>query len=329
VQLERNPIAAFSTSLDTCTYRLALSNQAQFASANSWLVSDGSISSAVNPVYDFSSPGNYSIQLIAATNSGCADTAVASINVPPKAKADYSIVHTDCDSLVSFANNSNNAVTYSWTFGDAATSSLENPDHTYTNPGSVNIQLVATSPHQCHDTITKNMNLIFRIPAEFSSFMDTCSEITYFYNQSPRSSTYTWVFGDGKGSSADNPYHIYRATENYFVTFITNKGTTCEERTVRTVNFEEREGEVITIPNTFTPNNDGTNDRFRIFSYRPCEVYSLSILNRWGEKVYESDDALNADWDGRYKGDFVQEGVYSFFLKGKTVNKTGYILVIR
>jgi gliding motility-associated-like protein len=329
ITLDRTPIANFATLLDTCAYKLALENQTQFATQYSWLISDGNISSDDNPSHDFSQPGNYSIQLIASTASGCADTISSAVNVPPKAKADYSIVHTDCDSLVSFVNNSQNAVTYNWTFGDANTSSLENPDHTYYNPGDVQIQLVVASPHQCLDTITKDINLIFRIPADFSLFMDTCSSITYFNSRSPRATTYNWDFGDGHGSADINPFHVYHSTDRYEVLFITNKGTVCEERTSGPVKFEEREGEIISIPNTFTPNSDGKNDRFHIFSYRPCEMYSLNVFNRWGEQVYETDDALNTDWDGRYKGAFVEEGVYVYYLKGKTVNKTGYILVIK
>jgi gliding motility-associated-like protein len=329
IQLERNPIAMFNTALDTCFYKLQTNNQSQFASQYSWWISDGNFSTDANPSHDFMQAGNYSIRLIASTTSGCTDTSAISLNLPPKAIADYSIIHTDCDSLVSLSNNSQNASSYHWTFGDSDTSTLENPDHTYINPGNVQIQLVATSPHQCRDTVTKEIDLVFRIPAEFSLFTDTCSSITYFRNSSPRANTYDWDFGDGTESSATNPFHIYHSTNGYAVTFITNMGTVCEERTTGVVKFEEREGEIISIPNTFTPNNDGKNDRFHIFSYRPCEVYSLNIFNRWGERVYESDDALNVDWDGRYKGNFIEEGVYVYYLEGRTVNKTGYILVIK
>lgn len=60
----------------------------------------------------------------------------------------------------------------------------------------------------------------------------------------------------------------------------------------------------IYIPNAFSPNNDGINDRFQLFA-KPNESYfikSYQIFNRWGQKVYEAKDfdIKNSDfwWDG-------------------------------
>jgi gliding motility-associated-like protein len=329
ILLERAPVASFNTNLDTCTYKLSMSNQTQFATGYSWLISDGSFSTSNNFIHDFALPGGYTIQLIALTASGCSDTVASTVNIPPKAKADYSLIHYDCDSVVTFVNNSQNAVSYNWTFGDSKSSTAENPDHIYTTPGNVQIQLIVTSAHQCRDSIAQQLDLIFRIPADFAFSIDSCSEITTFYNLAPKANTYEWNFGDGSSSNEVNPLHVYRSTEKYLVTFITNEGSVCEEKTEQYISFEEREGEVISIPSAFTPNKDGRNDRFKIFGYKPCEVYSLNIFNRWGERVYESNDALNDEWDGAYKGSFVPEGVYVYTLKGKTVNKSGYIVVIK
>jgi gliding motility-associated-like protein len=329
IQLDRKPIALFSTTLDTCAYAISVVNETEFANLYSWWISDGTVSNSTSLSHEFNSPGNYTIQLVALTNSGCVDTISSMVNIPPKAIADYSYQHYDCDSVVTFDNNSQNAVFYQWTFGDSNSSNAENPNHIYAYPGQVAIQLIVTSAHQCRDTMNKMLDLVFRIPADFSYAIDSCSSVTTFYNLSPKSNTYTWNFGDGSVSSETNPVHIYPTTENYTVTFVTNQGTICEERIEQKIRYEEREGEVISIPNSFTPNRDGKNDRFRIFSYRPCEVYAINIFNRWGERIYESDDALHDEWDGTYKGDFVQEGVYVYELKGKTINKSGYIVVIK
>jgi gliding motility-associated-like protein len=329
VQLDRKPIAQFSTVLDTCAYKLSGDNQTEFANLYSWLISDGTVANSANLSHEFSAPGNYSIQLVALTNSGCTDTISSMINIPPKAIADYAYEHYDCDSLVNFVNNSQNAVSYEWTFGDLYSSNAENPNHIYSYPGHVDIQLIATSLHQCRDTINKQLDLVFRIPADFNYAIDSCSSVTTFFNLSPKASTYIWNFGDGSISSEANPVYVYPTTENYTVTFITNQGTVCEQSIEQKIRYEEREGEVISIPNAFTPNKDGKNEHFKIYSYRPCEIYAINIFNRWGERIYESDDALNDEWDGTYKGEFVQEGVYVYELKGKTVNKSGYIVVIK
>lgn len=69
------------------------------------------------------------------------------------------------------------------------------------------------------------------------------------------------------------------------------------------------------IPNAFTPNGDGTNDFWQLFgnmkSFKQVEVM---VFNRIGEKVFESND-INFKWDGTYKGEFAQPGVYSYVAK--------------
>ncbi|MBL7932810.1 MAG: gliding motility-associated C-terminal domain-containing protein, partial [Bacteroidia bacterium] len=72
------------------------------------------------------------------------------------------------------------------------------------------------------------------------------------------------------------------------------------------------------IPNTFTPNDDGENDRFRVLGFKIDEV-KLSIYNRWGEKVFETND-LSVGWDGKYKGKPADVGVFGWYLTAKCVN---------
>ncbi len=69
------------------------------------------------------------------------------------------------------------------------------------------------------------------------------------------------------------------------------------------------------VPNTFTPNDDGLNDVFYIFSETDIP-YSMSIFDRWGNRVFEGVDLTTNDftqgWDGRFNGRLVSQGVYSF-----------------
>jgi gliding motility-associated-like protein len=68
----------------------------------------------------------------------------------------------------------------------------------------------------------------------------------------------------------------------------------------------------IYMPNAFTPNSDGINDNIGLYYDCPGIKYiKLSIFDRWGEKVYETDD-LDGRWDGTYKGEKVGPGVYSY-----------------
>ncbi len=69
------------------------------------------------------------------------------------------------------------------------------------------------------------------------------------------------------------------------------------------------------IPNAFTPNGDGKNEVFNVFgNLQAVKFMEVSIFNRIGEKVFESND-INFGWDGNYKGKPADFGVYTYVLR--------------
>jgi len=78
----------------------------------------------------------------------------------------------------------------------------------------------------------------------------------------------------------------------------------------------------IFTPNAFTPNGDGNNDYLQIFgNLAGVKKLDLMIFNRWGEKVYETND-VNFQWDGRFKGDLIESSVLVYVMK--IVHLDGY-----
>lgn len=67
-------------------------------------------------------------------------------------------------------------------------------------------------------------------------------------------------------------------------------------------------------PNVFSPNRDGINDCFRLLWGKDQAIvdYELSIYNRWGTPVFTTSDPL-ACWDGRFKEQLADIGVYVWF----------------
>jgi gliding motility-associated-like protein len=81
------------------------------------------------------------------------------------------------------------------------------------------------------------------------------------------------------------------------------------------------------VPNAFTPNGDGNNDLFEIYGNKKVwKELSISIFNRWGEKVFESND-IQFFWDGTYKGVLQNPGVYVYQLNLSYIN--GYFLPVQ
>lgn len=90
------------------------------------------------------------------------------------------------------------------------------------------------------------------------------------------------------------------------------------------------------VPNAFTPNNDGVNDVFFPVSER-IKSYTLSVYNRWGEKVFYSEDPSIA-WDGTFQGlpassdTYAWEIAYDTYEDGKGLVKKsqkGIVTMIR
>ena len=88
------------------------------------------------------------------------------------------------------------------------------------------------------------------------------------------------------------------------------------------------------VPNAFTPNNDGNNDEFCLKGWEQCvEVFKISIFNRWGEKVFESEDP-NFCWDGKYLGLKLDPAVFVYQINallvgGEKITKKGNITLIK
>jgi gliding motility-associated-like protein len=88
----------------------------------------------------------------------------------------------------------------------------------------------------------------------------------------------------------------------------------------------------IFIPNGFTPNGDGVNDEWQVFGTGIKDI-KATVYNRWGEKVFESDDQSQG-WDGTYRGQAQPPGVYVYlvdvvYLSGEKVTKHGSLTLIR
>jgi gliding motility-associated-like protein len=87
------------------------------------------------------------------------------------------------------------------------------------------------------------------------------------------------------------------------------------------------------VPNAFTPNGDGKNDKFEILTLDNYKLTSLLIYNRWGQVVFESRGSYKG-WDGMFKGLPQPQGIYVYRLemqapsRGKIIKK-GTVLLIR
>ena len=74
------------------------------------------------------------------------------------------------------------------------------------------------------------------------------------------------------------------------------------------------------VPNTFTPNGNGQNDEFKVYSNVMKSVHWM-IFNQWGEKVFETSE-IQGTWDGKYKSKPQPVGVYVYVVAATLVDGT-------
>jgi gliding motility-associated-like protein len=87
----------------------------------------------------------------------------------------------------------------------------------------------------------------------------------------------------------------------------------------------------IYIPSAFTPNNDGTNDKWEIPGLALYPDALVTVFNRWGEKVYQSKAYFSHPWNGFFKGQ-MQPGVYVYLVQLNDASKQifeGTVTLIR
>lgn len=210
-----------------------------------WSFGNGFNSSLTNPKHLYQSPTNYTVNLTASTVEGCSNqkSYVVTIYNMPTANFNYSDVCLN--QLMNFTSTSSIAIgslSYSWNFGDAATSSVQNPVHLYTADQSYPVTLIVNSNFNCKDTMIKTVT-VNPLPKVKFGVSPVCDGITSQFSDSSTInsgtiSNYNWDFSDGSSSTAQNPFHLFLNVGNYNVTLsaISNFGCVNDTTQLVTVN---------------------------------------------------------------------------------------------
>lgn len=130
-----------------------------------------------------------------------------------------------------------------------------------------------------------------------------CGNILYTIGFESTNGNYHWSNGDTTKQT------LITQPGTYQLTLTKN---TCALTDSITIASMESAADTVFVPNVFTPNNDGINDVFEIVT-NGQEVVNLQVYNRWGLKVFETNQAI---WDGTYpSGTESPDGVYYYLLE--------------
>ena len=179
----------------------SFTNLSSGASNYNWDFGDNLNSTIENPAHSYTTGGYYNVSLISSDNFGCADTLVINNLVYiPGPVLDFDIDQVfGCDSLtISITNNSSNTSNYLYNFGDGATSNLQSPSYTYSNPGSYQISLVGEDSAGCQVAFTSSEIITVDVSPILSyqiSDTNLCiGESFSITNNSIFSNTHQWTY---------------------------------------------------------------------------------------------------------------------------------------
>lgn len=161
------PTANFTYTGGGCTAPCAVlcNNQSKNATSYEWDFGDGFKAYDLNPSHTYTSSGVFTITLIAKGEGGSATFSTQVLiqqsqqSLLPSPNFSFSGAGLMAPSRVTFGNTSTNSTSYSWDFGDGASSTLENPSHTYTYGGTFSVTLTATNAAGSK-SISKNINIL-------------------------------------------------------------------------------------------------------------------------------------------------------------------------
>lgn len=198
-----------------------------------WDFGDNNSSTSATPVHTFSNPGTYITSLVVADKIGCRDSSTKVIKVfSAKSKFALSDSFAICPPLVVNASNtSSNFKSYQWDFGDGSYSTLLNPSHIYTYPGTYTISLAVSNTGGCTDTMRKN--IVINGPTGSFGYVPTrvCNPGSVSYNIiSNNAISYIWDFSDGNTlyTTQNSTSHIYSSPGIYVPKVIIEDGGGCK-----------------------------------------------------------------------------------------------------
>lgn len=264
----------------------------------SYLWSTGSTASAIN----VTTPGTYSVNV---TNSnGCTTSGSVTIAHHPPVLIDLGNDTTICQGNPFMLDAGAGFDAYAWSNGATAQTTSVTTFGTYS--------VTVTDANGCTGT---DQIVLTPLINNFQLMNDT----TIYLGQpliltAAGGSGYQWSTG------ASSPSITVSPTQEtiYTVTVLYPDG--CYD--IGTVTVSINDGLLIFIPNMFSPNNDGNNDRLHVYGYGINEI-EFNIFNRWGDLVYASNnlsEIQSAGWDGTHDGKEQPTGVYVWTLVGTTQN---------
>ncbi len=256
------PVSMFAYSAPSCA-----GNSVQFtdmsvalgSSINMWIwdFGDGTsqtvtLPSSPNVTHTYAAPGTYDVTLTVSNLSGCEGTSSNPVNILPQPLANFTFEQGCAATPIQFTDNTSinggtPIIQWYWNFGDPTsgssnTSSLQNPLHSFTAPGTYSVMLVSTSTAGCNDSIVQQV-YVAAPPLVAFTYSAGCAQSPIVFSPDPtimnfgNITSWLWDFGDGTGTSnLMSPVHTYATHGTYSVSLTVTSTEGCIGSATQTIN---------------------------------------------------------------------------------------------
>ena len=331
----------FEADVDTVCENLVVKFTNGSANANQffWDFGNGQTSNLFEPSVTFTK-GTYRIRLTAIdTICDIEDTTSLVIThdqgIFPEASFENEYLACDRTFEVTVWNTSVDAQKFFWSFNGGPNVQGDTVVHRFSAPGTYPIRLVALDTN-CGTTDTAFASVFFDpdLPApDVKVAPDSCKDgrvrVNVSYTLDSVDYQFRWTFPNGVVDTGK--VTTYRVpTSGTYTVKLELIDTVCNaiypyEFTSGILRYDQR----VWIPNTFTPNGDGRNEELVLAGNNCFEGDRFTILNSFGNVVFETDRPFEEFWDGRINGKPAQQDTYVYRFETEDGPLYGTVNVIR
>ncbi|WP_330217427.1 PKD domain-containing protein [Methanosphaerula palustris] len=264
-----------------------------------WDFGDGTTSTEQNPTHIYNQTGAYNVVLTASndeTSDTCTQYRCVIVNTVPTANFTANVTSGPTPLTAQFTDESSTASGYQWQFGDGATSTDQNPVHTYTQPGSYTVTLVISSADYGSVYTQKTGYITVSDPPMVGFTANVTAGLAPLgvqFNESINGSVqyYYWQFGDGGTSFDQNPVHRYDTAGRYTVSLYAIGSNGTQVKTVDdyiNVTAPVTPTPTVTVTSTVTPAPTATG-------YPPVANFTVTPQGGAGSMgILVTDTSVNA-----------------------------------
>ncbi|MEJ7821448.1 MAG: gliding motility-associated C-terminal domain-containing protein, partial [Chitinophagaceae bacterium] len=268
--------------------------------------------------------GTYYVKVTSAKGCISTDSTVASIALKPIVNAGIDAEICEGKSI-QLSGNGTNVTSYQWSPApELSNATISNPIAT---PKQTNLFILTVANNKCKssDSVLITVNANAKANAGSDKAIIEGQSVVLNGMASGTDITFTWSpTTNMTGSTTLNPTVKPLVNEIYTLTVVSNKGCGTATDSVLIKVYKD-----LYIPNAFTPNNDGLNDRWNIETLQAFPQADVRVFNRFGEMVFHN-KGINISWDGKFKGKVASSGAYVYIidLKNKSQVIKGVLFIL-